>query len=60
MGILRYSGAGNKDLGDSLEEDNDSEGGGGVVGKFSGFVKNHLIRFLKGCWMMAKAEEGAE
>ena len=47
-----------QDLGDSLEEDNNSEWGRRVVGLLARFVEDNPIRFLQGGRVVAKKEEG--
>jgi len=49
-----------QDLGDSLEEDNNSEGSRGVVGLFARLVKDDPISFLQGGGVVAKTEKGCE
>ena len=58
----RESGSGNslKDLGDCLEEDDDSERGWGVVRGLTGFIQYHIVRLLEGGRVMAKAEQGSK
>ena len=43
-----------------MKEDDNSKGGGGVIRRLSGFVKDYTIGFLEGCRVVAKAKEGAE
>ena len=49
-----------QDLGDSLEEDNNSEGSWGVGGLFARLVKEDPISFFQGGGVVAKQEERGE
>jgi len=49
-----------QDLGDSLEEDNNSEGSWRVVGLFARLVKDDPISFLQRGGVVAETEEGGE
>ena len=61
-GDRRKSGSGNsfKDLGDGLEEDDDSERGWGVVRGLTGFIQYHAVRLLEGGGVVAKAKQGSK
>ena len=49
-----------KDLGDSLEQNNDSEGSRRVVGLLARLVEDNPIGFLNGAGVVAKTEKGGE
>src|ERR1700712_3056243 len=46
-----------QDLGDSSEEDNDAEGGRGVVRSFAGLVQHHTVGPLEGGRVVAEVHK---
>jgi len=49
-----------QDLGDSLEEDNDTQGSRRVIRLLARFIEDDPVHFLQGGGMVAKTEEGGE
>ena len=48
------------DFGDSFEEDNDAEGGRGVVARFAGFVEDNSICVFESGGMVSKGDQGSQ